>query len=48
MELWEQVLENRQDADSEGTEYLKMLVKSQQEQIEMLKSEIERLRNGKT
>tara|TARA_B100001939_G_scaffold171535_1_gene147842 strand:+ start:1298 stop:1579 length:282 start_codon:yes stop_codon:yes gene_type:complete len=48
MELWEQVLENRQEADSQETEYLKMLVKSQQEQIEMLKSEIERLKNGKT
>ena len=48
MELWEQVLENKQEADSQETEYLKMLVKSQQEQIEMLKSEIERLRNGKT
>ena len=48
MELWEQVLENKQDADSQETEYLKMLVKSQQEQIEMLKSEIERLKNGKT
>ena len=48
MELWEQVLENRQEADSQETEYLKMLVKSQHEQIEMLKSEIERLRNGKT
>ena len=48
MELWEQVLQNKQEADSQETEYLKMLVKSQQEQIEMLKSEIERLRNGKT